>query len=343
MRIGLMTSGGDCPGLNSVIRSAVLHGIKSYGDEFVGFRAGWKGVIEGDYMNLERKDVRGLSREGGTILGTSRAHPYDHPGGGSQAMLQQLRGHHIDALIAIGGEGTLAGAKRLADEGLPVVGVPKTIDNDLQATDYTFGFDTAISIATDAMDRLRTTGESHRRCMVAEVMGRHVGWIALHSGMASGAHAILIPEQRVSMDQVCEWVEQVHSRGRAPLVVVAEGFIPEGAEEAVADKGVEASGRPRLGGIGEWVTQQIEELTGIETRNTTLGHIQRGGNPTGYDRVLATRFGIKALDLIHEQAWGTMVSLRGTEILKVDLSEALDGLKDVPPERYEEAQILFGR
>lgn len=343
MRIGLMTSGGDCPGLNAVIRSAVLHGIKSYGDEFVGFRAGWKGVIEGDFMELERKDVRGLSREGGTILGTSRAHPYNHPGGGPAAMQHQLRRHGVDALIAIGGEGTLAGAKRLAEEGLPVVGVPKTIDNDLKATDYTFGFDTAISIATDAMDRLRTTGESHHRCMVAEVMGRHVGWIALHSGMAAGAHAILIPEQQVSMDQVCEWVEQVHTRGRSPLVVVAEGFIPEGAEEALADKGVEASGRPRLGGIGEWVTQQIEERTGIETRNTTLGHIQRGGNPTGFDRVLATRFGIKALDLVHEKTWGTMVSLRGTEILTVDLSEALDGLKEVPRQRYEEAQILFGR
>ena len=343
MRIGLLTSGGDCPGLNAVIRSAVLHGIKSYGDDFVGFKAGWKGVIEGDYMDLERRDVRGLAREGGTILGTSRTHPYNHPGGGPEGMLRQLKRHGIDAVIAIGGEGTLAGAKRLADEGLPVVGVPKTIDNDLRATDYTFGFDTAISIATDAMDRLRTTGESHHRCMVAEVMGRHVGWIALHSGMATGAHAILVPEQQVSMDTVCEWVEQVHSRGRSPLVVVAEGFIPEGAEEALAGKGVEASGRPRLGGVGEWVTQQIEERTGIETRNTTLGHIQRGGNPTGYDRVLATRFGIKALDLVHEKAWGTMAALRGTEIIKVDLNEALDGLKEVPTERYEEARILFGR
>lgn len=343
MRIGLLTSGGDCPGLNAVIRSAVLHGIKSYGDEFVGFKAGWKGVIEADYMDLTRPDVRGLAREGGTILGTSRTHPYNYPGGGPEAMIRQLKRHDIDGIIAIGGEGTLAGAKRLADEGVPVVGVPKTIDNDLRATDYTFGFDTAISIATDAMDRLRTTGESHHRCMVAEVMGRHVGWIALHSGMAAGAHAILIPEQRVSMSTVCEWVEQVHSRGRSPLVVVAEGFIPEGAEEALAGKGVEASGRPRLGGVGEWVTQQIEELTGIETRNTTLGHIQRGGNPTGYDRVLATRFGIKALDLVHEEAWGTMASLRGTEILTVDLNEALSGLKEVPLERYEEAKILFGR
>ncbi|GAA1181629.1 MULTISPECIES: 6-phosphofructokinase [Nesterenkonia] len=343
MRIGLLTSGGDCPGLNAVIRSAVLHGIKSYGDEFVGFRSGWRGLIEGDYMELSRQDVRGLAREGGTILGTSRTHPYNHPKGGPENIRKAMRRHDIDAVIAIGGEGTLAGARRLAVDGIPVVGVPKTIDNDLKATDYTFGFDTAISIATDAMDRLRTTGESHHRCMVAEVMGRHVGWIALHSGMAAGAHAILIPEQKVSLDQINEWVEQVHSRGRSPLVVVAEGFIPEGAEEAVAGKGQEADGRPRLGGIGEWLTHQIEERTGIETRNTTLGHIQRGGNPTGYDRVLATRFGIKALDLVHEQAWGHMASLRGTEIVKVDLAEALDGLKEVPLPRYEEAKILFGR
>ncbi|GAA1148888.1 6-phosphofructokinase [Nesterenkonia lutea] len=343
MRIGLLTSGGDCPGLNAVIRSSVLHGIKSYGDEFVGFKGGWRGVIEGDYIDLPRQSVRGLSREGGTILGTSRTHPYNHPQGGPENMAKQLKRHDIDAVIAIGGEGTLAGAKRLADDGIPVVGVPKTIDNDLKATDYTFGFDTAISIATDAMDRLRTTGESHHRCMVAEVMGRHVGWIALHSGMAAGAHAILIPEHRISMDQVCEWVEQVHSRGRSPLVVVAEGFIPEDAEEALAGKGEEEDGRPRLGGIGDWVTRQIEAKTGIESRNTTLGHIQRGGNPTGYDRVLATRFGIRALDLVHERAWGHMAALRGTEIVKVDLAEALDGLKAVPAERYDEAQILFGR
>ena len=343
MRIGLLTSGGDCPGLNAVIRSAVLHGIKSYGDEFVGLRGGWRGLIEGDYMELGRQDVRGLARVGGTILGTSRTHPYNHAQGGPENIRRTMRRHDIDGVIAIGGEGTLAGARRLAADGIPVVGVPKTIDNDLKATDYTFGFDTAISIATDAMDRLRTTGESHHRCMVAEVMGRHVGWIALHSGMAAGAHAILIPEQRLSMDQIHEWVEQVHSRGRSPLVVVAEGFIPEGAEEAVAGKGHESDGRPRLGGIGEWLTRQIEDATGIEARNTTLGHIQRGGNPTGYDRVLATRFGIKALDLVHEKAWGHMASLRGTEIVKVDLAEALDGLKEVPLERYEEAKILFGR
>ena len=343
MRIGLMTSGGDCPGLNAVIRSAVLHGIKSYDHEFVGFRDGWRGVVEGDLVELPRQRVRGLAREGGTILGTSRTNPFDGPDGGPEGIARVLREHGIDAVIAIGGEGTLAGAERLADAGLPIVGVPKTIDNDLRATDYTFGFDTAVSIATDAMDRLRTTGESHHRCMVAEVMGRHSGWIALHSGMASGAHAILIPEYGVSMEQVGTWVREVHDRGRSPLVVVAEGYIPEGHEQAIAGKGQEASGRPRLGGIGEYVTQQIEATTGIEARNTILGHIQRGGAPTGFDRVLATRFGIAAVNIATDRQWGTMCALRGTDVVRVDFSEALEGLKAVPEERYDEAKVLFGR
>ncbi|MCT2021880.1 6-phosphofructokinase [Kocuria marina] len=343
MRIGLMTSGGDCPGLNAVIRGAVLHGIKSYDHDFVGFRDGWRGVVEGDIMELPRQSVRGLARQGGTILGTSRTNPFDGPNGGPENIAKVLERHHIDAVVAIGGEGTLAGAKRLADAGLPVVGVPKTIDNDLQATDYTFGFDTAVSIATDAMDRLRTTGESHHRCMVAEVMGRHVGWIALHSGMAAGAHAILIPEFRVHMEQVAEWVREVHDRGRSPLVVVAEGFIPDDRDEAIAGKGTEASGRPRLGGIGEFVTHEIEHITGIETRNTILGHIQRGGAPTGFDRVLATRLGIGAVTMATEKQWGKMCALRGTDLVRVDFSEALDGLKVVPQDRYDEAKVLFGR
>ena len=238
---------------------------------------------------------------------------------------------------------TLAGANRLAADGLPIVGVPKTIDNDLQGTDYTFGFDTAVQIATDAMDRLRTTGESHHRCMVAEVMGRHVGWIALHSGMAAGAHAILIPEVRTPMSQVAEWVQQVHDRGRSPLVVVAEGFVPEGHDDPLAEAGVEASGRPRLGGIGEWVTREIEEMTGIETRSTILGHIQRGGAPTATDRVLSTRFGMGAVDLVAQRRWGQMVAANGTEIISIPMSAALKGLKKVPVSRYDEAKILFGR
>lgn len=344
MKIGLLTSGGDCPGLNAVIRGAVLNGVKTYDDEFVGFRDGWRGLVEDDVMDLPRTKVRGLARTGGTILGTSRTNPFDGPHGGPENISIVLEKNAIDAVVAIGGEGTLAGAKRLADAGLPVVGVPKTIDNDLNGTDYTFGFDTAVQIATDAMDRLRTTGESHHRCMVAEVMGRHVGWIALHSGMAAGAHAVLIPEQQVPMTQVAEWVKEVHDRGRSPLVVVAEGFIPEGFDEVLHDKGVEKDGRPRLGGIGEYVTQEIERLTGIETRNTTLGHIQRGGAPTGYDRVLATRFGMSVVDLVHDKDWGKMVSLHGTEIKRIDFHEALDaGLKAVPQSRWDEARVLFGR
>ncbi|MDO4253938.1 MAG: 6-phosphofructokinase [Kocuria sp.] len=343
MKIGLLTSGGDCPGLNAVIRGAVLHGIKSYDYEFVGFLDGWRGVVEGDTMDLPRASVRGLARVGGTILGTSRTNPFDGEQGGPEKIADTIAKLGVDAIIAIGGEGTLAGAKRLADAGLPVVGVPKTIDNDLQATDYTFGFDTAVQIATDAMDRLRTTGNSHHRCMVAEVMGRHVGWIALHSGMSAGAHAILIPEQKVHMDQVAAWVAEVHERGRSPLVVVAEGFIPEGLDEVMHDKGLEADGRPRLGGIGEYVTREIERLTGIETRNTILGHIQRGGAPTSFDRVLATRFGMGAVDLVRNSSWGKMVALRGTSVEHVDFSEALDGLKTVPEARYNEARILFGR
>lgn len=343
MRIGLMTSGGDCPGLNAVIRAAVLKGIKDYGYEMVGFRDGWRGVVEMDYMPLPRSAVRGLAQRGGTILGTSRTNPVSHPGGGAEAMIKNFKEHGIDGLIAIGGEGTLAGANELYEAGVPVVGVPKTIDNDLAGTDFTFGFDTAVAIATDAMDRLRTTGDSHHRCMVAEVMGRHVGWIALHSGMSAGAHAILIPEQPESMEQICEWVTQVHERGRSPLVVVAEGYIPEGTDEVVAVRGKQADGRPRLGGIGEWIAEQIEERTGIETRNTTLGHIQRGGAPTGFDRVLATRCGMHAVDLCHEGAWGQMTALRGTEIEHVSLTEATHTLKTVPLHRYEEAKVLFGR
>ena len=343
MKIGLLTSGGDCPGLNAVIRGAVLNGVKKYGYEFVGFRDGWRGVVEGDYMDLPRQKVRGLASQGGTIIGTSRTNPFDGPNGGPENIEIMMERHGIDAIVAIGGEGTLAGAKRLADAGLPVIGVPKTIDNDLRATDYTFGFDTAVSIATEAMDRIRTTGESHHRCMVAEVMGRHVGWIALHSGMAAGAHAILIPEVKVSMEQVASWVKEVHDRGRSPLVVVAEGFIPEGFDDVMANKGTEKDGRPRLGGIGDYITHEIEKMTGIETRNTILGHIQRGGAPTGYDRVLATRLGMGAVDMVAQKQWGKMVSVQGTEVKYVPLEEALDGLKSVPQERWDEASVLFGR
>ncbi|PZF62070.1 6-phosphofructokinase [Curtobacterium sp. MCBD17_034] len=342
MRIGILTSGGDCPGLNAVIRGAVVKGIAIHGHEFVGFRDGWRGVVQADVVPLGRKEIQGIAKQGGTILGTSRTNPFEGENGGAAAIAANLDRLGIDAIIAIGGEGTLAAARRLTDAGLKIVGVPKTVDNDLSATDYTFGFDTAVQIATDAMDRLRTTGESHSRCMVAEVMGRHVGWIALHSGMAAGAHAILIPEQKTSMAQIADWVRSAHDRGRAPLVVVAEGFVPDQEDDAHSERGLDAFGRPRLGGIGERLAPLIEGMTGIETRATTLGHIQRGGTPTSYDRVLSTRLGMAAIDSVVEGRWGRMVALRGTDIVHVSFADAIGELKTVPQERYDEAAILFG-
>ncbi|GGD44006.1 ATP-dependent 6-phosphofructokinase [Microbacterium faecale] len=342
MKIGILTSGGDCPGLNAVIRGAVLKGSRKYGIEFVGIRDGWRGLVDADFFPLQRADVKGLSKVGGTILGTSRTNPYEGDRGGAENITKTLYGHKIDGIIAIGGEGTLAAANRLWKEGVPVVGVPKTIDNDLAATDYSFGFDTAVNIATEAMDRLRTTGDSHQRCMVAEVMGRHVGWIALHSGMAAGAHIICIPEVPLTIDDICEQVESASERGRAPLVVVAEGFKLKGQEEAYSDKGLDAFNRPRLGGISEVLGPMIEQKTGIETRSTVLGHIQRGGSPSGFDRVLATRLGLHAADAVVDGAWGEMLSMRGTEIERVTFDDALGELNEVPHSRYEEASALFG-
>jgi phosphofructokinase-like protein len=342
MKIGILTSGGDAPGLNAVIRGIVLSGLQTGKcEDFVGFRNGWKGVVDGDILPLGRHQIMGIHKQGGTIIGTSRTNPFEG-NGGPDRIAQVMRENAIDAIIAIGGEGTLAAAKRLTDAGINIVGVPKTVDNDLSATDYTFGFDTAVAIATEAMDRLRTTGDSHGRCMIAEVMGRHVGWIALHSGMASGAHAILIPERKTSIDQIIEWVTSAHDRGRAPLVVVAEGFALDSMDDAHSERGLDAFGRPRLGGIGELLAPIIEDRTGIETRATTLGHIQRGGTPTAFDRVLATRLGMAALDAAVAQRWGHMVALRGTDIVNVPFADALGTLKTVPLDRYEEASILFG-
>jgi 6-phosphofructokinase 1 len=340
MAIGILTSGGDAPGLNAVIRALVFSGDQIHGLDFLGIRNGWKGLVEEDLFPLVRQHVMGISKQGGTILGTSRTNPFDH--GGAERVREVMERNDMDALVAIGGEGTLAAAQRLSDLGLPIVGVPKTVDNDLGATDYTFGFDTAVQIATEAMDRLRTTGDAHDRCMVAEVMGRHVGWIALHSGVAAGAHVILIPEQKTSIEQICEWVTKAHDRGRAPLVAVAEGFTLDSMTDVHNERGLDAFGRPRLGGIGEMLAPMIEERTGIETRATTLGHIQRGGTPSAYDRVLATRLGWGALKAVLEKKWGFMVALRGTDIVDVPFAEALGSLKTVPDERYEEARVLFG-
>ncbi len=341
MTIGILTSGGDCPGLNAVIRGVVLKGTQIYQRDFVGFKDGWRGLVEGNAVPLVRRDIQGIGKQGGTILGTSRTNPFEGDENGDRVK-ETMERLGVDSLIAIGGEGTLAAAKRLTDGGVKIVGVPKTIDNDLSATDYTFGFDTAVQIATEAMDRLRTTGDSHGRCMIAEVMGRHVGWIALHSGMAAGAHVILIPEQKTSMDQITEWVLSAKHRGRAPLVVVAEGFKLDSMDDAHSERGLDAFGRPRLGGIGEVLGEMIEERTGIETRATTLGHIQRGGTPTAYDRVLATRYGLAAIDSVVHERWGRMVSLSGTTITHVAFEDALGRLNSVPQSRYDEAAILFG-
>ena len=340
MRLATLTSGGDCPGLNAVIRGIVRTANKEYGSTVVGYRDGWVGLMEDRRIDLyDDAYMDSLLLRGGTVLGTGRLHP-DKFKAGIDTIKANLADAEVDALIAIGGEGTLKGAKWLSDNGIPVVGVPKTIDNDLGATDYTFGFDTAVHVATEAIDRLRTTGDSHHRCMVLEVMGRHAGWIALHAGIAGGAHAVLIPEVAVGYDQVAQWVRATADRGRAPMVVVAEGFMPDG--ELVSGGQVDGMGRPRLGGVGEQVAREIEERTGIESRAMALGHMQRGGSPTAYDRVLATRFGTAALDAVHDRAFGQMVALAGTEIVRVPLAEATTALKSVPRERWDEAAILFG-
>lgn len=340
MKIAVLTAGGDCPGLNAVIRGIVLKGDRIYEHEFVGVRDGFRGLVENDLVPLPRQRVRGLSKVGGTILGTSRVSPMTN--GGTERVKEVMDQHDVDALIAIGGEGTLTVARMFHDAGIHVVGVPKTIDNDLSATDRTFGFDTAVSVATESIDRLRTTGEAHSRCMVVEVMGRNVGWIALHAGIASGAHAILIPEVPVTRQQLFGWVQHAMDRGRAPLVVVAEGFSFAGEDVRVESDRTDAFGRQLLGGIGDQVTRMIEEATGIETRNTTLGHLQRGGVPSSYDRVLATRFGTAAVDAVSNRLWGTMVALQGIDIVNVNLRDATSALKVVPREQWDEAAILFG-
>ncbi|MGH3739687.1 MAG: 6-phosphofructokinase [Micromonosporaceae bacterium] len=341
MRIGVLTGGGDCPGLNAVIRAVVRKGTATYGHEFVGFRDGWRGPVEGETRPLGVEQVRGILPRGGTVLGSSRTNPYKIDGG-VDALRRNLGELGVEALIAIGGEDTLGVAKKLTDEGIPVVGVPKTIDNDLGATDYTFGFDTAVNIAMEAIDRLHTTAESHHRAVVVEVMGRHAGWIALHSGLAGGANVILLPERPFDLEQVCGYVEQRFKTRYSPIVVVAEGAVPAEGGMVTKNEQLDAFGHVRLGGIGQWLADQIEKRTGKESRAVVLGHVQRGGTPTAFDRVLATRFGLHAIDAAHEQAWGSMVALRGTDIVRVPLEEATRELKTVPVERYAEAEVFFG-
>ncbi len=341
MRIGVLTGGGDCPGLNAVIRAVVRKGVQEYGHEFIGFRDGWKGPLEGLTMPLDIVTVRGILPLGGTILGSSRTNPFKIDGG-VERIKANLEAHGVDALIAIGGEDTLGVATKLDALGVKVIGVPKTIDNDLNATDYTFGFDTAVNIAMEAIDRLHTTAESHHRVLIVEVMGRHAGWIALHAGLAGGANVILIPELRFSIEKVCEYVESRFRTNYAPIIVVAEGAIPIEGDMSVKGGALDAFGHVKLAGIGEWLAQEIEKRTGKEARTSVLGHIQRGGTPSAFDRVLATRFGLHAITAAHEGDWGKMVALHSTEIIRVPLADATTKLKTVSPALYAEAEVFFG-
>jgi ATP-dependent phosphofructokinase / diphosphate-dependent phosphofructokinase len=341
VRVGVLTGGGDCPGLNAVIR-AVSRRSFARGHEVIGIRAGWRGLVEAKFEPLGAREVSGLLPRGGTILGTSRTNPYRLEGG-VDAVRENFAGEQLDALVAIGGEDTLGVATRLhAEHGFPVVGVPKTIDNDLSATDYTFGFDTAVFICTEAIDRLHTTAESHNRVMVVEVMGRHTGWIAVMSGIAGGADVILIPEQPVSLEDACKEIRHRHERGKDfSIVVVSEGYELEGVGDV--DE-VDEFGHVRLSerGVGARLAQEIESRTGFETRVTVLGHVQRGGSPTPRDRVLATRYGLKAADLVHEGRFGRMAALHGDSIVDVALEEATTELKTVPDDWYEVARAFFG-
>ncbi len=324
MRIGMLTGGGDCPGLNAVIRAVVRKGSFHYDDEFVGFVEGWRGVLEDKTMPLDLSSVGGILPRGGTILRTSRTNP-DKREGGVQRCAENLKKHGCDALIAIGGDDTLSVAKKLFDKGVNVVGVPKTIDNDLSGTDFTFGFDTAVNVATEAIDRVHTTAEAHNRVIVVEVMGRAAGWIAIYSGIAGGADVILIPEVPFDIDQVAELIRQRHARGRYfSIVVAAEGARFAGSVEANSSgEQRDEFGHLRLGGIGLTVANEIEKRTGFESRSVVLGHIQRGGSPSAFDRVLATRYGLGAIDMVHRGEFGKMAALRGNSIISVPLEEAI--------------------
>ncbi len=372
-RIGLLTGGGDCPGLNAVIRAAVRSGLARGEHSFLGFRHGWAGVLEDEAIELDLQSTVGILPRGGTILGTSRTNPFAEDMGGLETIRATLECRGVDALIPIGGEDTLGVALLLHEEGIPIVGVPKTIDNDLGGTDVTFGFNTAVQIVTDAIDRLHTTAESHNRVMVVEVMGRHAGWIATHAGIAGGADAILVPERPFDVEEVCAHLRRRHERGRSfSIVVVSEGAIPrEGTMQTVRSDATGTSGRSdatdaltrrsditdaltrrsditdafghaRLGGIGVTLEHEIEQRTGYETRVTILGHVQRGGTPTAFDRVLATRFGVAAMYAVASGHFGKMVALHGTRIAEVDLAQALAAPKLLDPELYATAELFFG-
>jgi 6-phosphofructokinase 1 len=342
MKVGILSGGGDAPGINAVIRAAVRKGILYYKYEMMGIKDGWKGLLEKDLMPLNLDTIAGILHRGGSILGTSRTNPFKRKGG-PQKIFGNVKELGIDALIVIGGDDTQKVAQKLYEMGLPCVSVPKTIDNDLACTDYTFGFNTAVTIATEALDRIHTTAEAHHRVMIVEVMGRYTGWIALEAGIAGGADVILIPEQPFDIEEVCKYIEQRQKRGRTfSIVVVAEGAKPKGGKEIVYCDKVDEFGHPRLGGVGYYLGREIENRTGIETRVVVLGHLQRGGSPTAFDRILATRYGIAAIDLVHQGRFGQMVALKGNEIVAVPLKNVVGRRKTVDPKLYEMATVFFG-
>jgi ATP-dependent phosphofructokinase / diphosphate-dependent phosphofructokinase len=342
MRLGMLTGGGDCPGLNAVIRAVVRRGIRAHGMEFVGFHDGWHGVLDDVSQSLGIADTTGILPRGGTILGSSGANPYRFEEGPAR-ILATIAEHGLDGLVVIGGEGTLGAAVQLADEGVRIVGVPKTIDNDLAGTDVTVGFHTAVQVATDAIDRLHSTAESHDRVMLVEVMGRHSGWIAVYAGMAGGADAILIPEQPFDVDRVCEHLRHRHaSRSSFSIVVVAEGAVPVEGTLELPEAPLDENGFPRLGGLANHLAPEIEKRTGFQTRVTILGHVQRGGSPVSFDRVLATRFGVAAADLAAAGGWGRMVARKAQDIRDVPIAEAVSERNLVPVELYREAEVFFG-
>ena len=343
MRVGVLTGGGDCPGLNAVLRAIVRKGERVFGDDIVGFQDAWDGVMERRTMPLTVETMRGMLPRGGTVLGTRRGSPFDTPDGVDivEATMSDMG---LDGLIVIGGNGSLSVACKLHTErGLPIIGVPKTIDNDIEGTEVTFGFNTAVQIATDAIDRLHTTAESHDRVMVVEVMGRHSGWIATTAGIAGGATVVLVPEHPFDIEEVCERLIRRHTRGRfASIVVVAEGAVPREGTIQMADAEIDRFGHIRLGGVGQLIATEIGERTGFETRPVLLGHVQRGGTPTAYDRVLSTRFGVAAIDAVHRGAWGHMVAIRADKIVDTPLSEVVGRTRPVDPALYEDvAQIFF--
>ncbi len=352
-KLAMLTGGGDCPGLNAVIRAVTRRALRAE-CEVVGFKNGWAGVLQAATVPLDRNRVAGILPQGGTILGTSRTNPTDDQ---IKLLVENLGRLEIDALVAIGGDDTLSVASRLHQAGVAVIGVPKTIDNDIAGTDHTFGFDTAVNIATEAIDRLHTTAESHSRVLVVEIMGRQAGWITLYAGVAGGADVILLPEFPTSLDEICKFIQRRHEKGKNfSIVAVAEGFKLEGAEVVTQTKELDAFGHVRLGGIAERLCREIEQLTGIESRSVVLGHIQRGGSPTAYDRILGTRYGVKAVELALAGEFGKMVSLRGTEIVGVNLDELITEVADpktgatklrmanrsVPPDLYDLAKVFFG-